>query len=64
METSVIAAALVAGQQGQITAAASAKMMKMNAESAQGLAEMVQQSAEALKALVAEGTGVNLDVTL
>ena len=66
MDATAIAAAMVAANQAQVATAAAAKMMRMNADAAAGLAEMIQESADALKqiAATAPGTGGNLDISV
>lgn len=63
MDTASIAAAMAAGSAGQTQAALSAKMVRMNADMAAGLAAMVAENAERAAALVADGVGGNVDVS-
>lgn len=62
-----LAAAAAASSQAQVQMAVAAKIAKMNAGAEQAVAELVQASADNLKALtsaVAPGVGGKLDISV
>jgi hypothetical protein len=60
-----IAAALIAGQVGQMQSVMAAKMMKMNADASADAAKLLQAASQNFDRLanVASGIGGNLDIT-
>ena len=60
-----IAEAFVAAQMGRVQLAVAAKMMKMNAQSAQNVADLVQAAQQNFDRLanVAAGLGTNLEIS-
>jgi hypothetical protein len=66
MDASTIASALTGAQAGQTQMAIAVKMMKMNAEAATSIAELVDTAAQSANSLanVASGIGGNLDITV
>ena len=66
MDVASIASAFIAAQMAQVETAVAAKMLRMNADSAQNavkLLEAAQQNVNSL-ANVASGIGGNLDLTV
>ena len=65
MDSASIAASFVASQTAQFQMAAAAKMLKMNADSAQSVAQLLDAAQQnATKAATAVGVGQNLDITV
>ncbi len=65
MDPVSIATAFVRQQASQFQTAAAAKMMKMNADGAQAIAQLLDAAAQnATKAMTAAGIGQNLDITV
>ena len=66
MDTAAIAASFVAAQAAQTQMALAAKMMKMNAESAQAVVKLIDASQANIERLVssAPGLGANLDISV
>ena len=60
-----LAEAFVAAQMGRVQLAVAAKLMKMNAQSAQNVADLVQAAQQNIGRLanVAAGIGSNLDIS-
>ncbi len=66
MDTSSIAAAFIAAQAGQVQTAVAAKMLKMNADSASSVAQLLDAAQQNMNRLanVAAGIGGNLDISV
>lgn len=66
MDVSPIAAALVGAQMGRIQLAAAAKMMKMNAENAASIVQVIDAAQQNIGQLTnaATGLGQNLDISV
>jgi len=66
MDVSSLAAAMVGAQAGQLQMAVAAKMIKMNADSAASIAQVIDASQQNLTkaANAAAGLGQNLDMTV
>jgi hypothetical protein len=66
MDVASIAAAFIAQQAGQLQTAAAAKMLRMNADTAQDAVKLLEAAQQNFNRLanVASGVGVNLDVTV
>jgi len=64
MDTSLVSA-LLGAQAGNARVDMAAKFMRMNADSGQAIAQLVDAAAQNAKSLanVATGTGANLDIT-
>lgn len=65
MDPASLAAAFVGAQTGQLQMAVAAKMMKMNADQAASIAQLLEAATQNFNKLanVASGIGQNLDVT-
>jgi len=65
MDAGSIAAAFVAQQAGQVQMAVAAKMLRMNAQSANDVAKLLEAAQQNFDQLanVASGVGANLDVS-
>lgn len=65
MDTSSIAAAFISAQAGQVQTAVAAKMLKMNADSAANVVQLLDAAQQNFSSLanVASGIGTNLDIT-
>jgi hypothetical protein len=65
MDTSSIAAAFISAQAGQVQTAVAAKMLKMNADSAANVVQLLNAAQQNFSSLanVASGIGTNLDIT-
>jgi len=65
MDPASLAAAFVGAQTGQLQMAVAAKMMKMNADQAASMAQLLEAATENITSLanVASGIGQNLNVT-
>ena len=66
MDVSSLAAAMVGAQLGRVQYAAAAKMMKMNADNAASIVQLIEAAQQNLDQLaqVAAGLGQNLDITV
>jgi len=66
MDVSSLAAAMVGAQMGRVQIAAAAKMMKMNADNAASIVQMIEAAQQNLGkvANAAAGLGQNLDITV
>jgi hypothetical protein len=66
MDASAIAAALTGAQAGQTQMAIAVQMMKMNADAAASIADMVDTAAQSANPLanLASGIGGNLDISV
>jgi hypothetical protein len=66
MDVSSLAAAMVGAQLGRVQYAAAAKMMKMNADNAASIIQVIEAAQQNLDQLaqVAAGLGQNLDITV
>jgi hypothetical protein len=66
MDPASLASSLVAARVGQVQIAMAAKMMKMNAESAQSVVTLLDAAQENLQQLTAraDGMGSRLDITV
>jgi hypothetical protein len=66
MEVASIAAAFIAAQAGQVQTAVAAKMLKMNADSAENVVKLLDAAQQNFSSLanVASGVGGNLDITV
>lgn len=66
MDVASIAAAFIAQQAAQVQTAAAAKMLRMNAQSGNDVAKLLQAAQQNFDRLanVASGVGANLDVTV
>jgi hypothetical protein len=65
MDAGSIAAAFIAQQAGQVQMAVAAKMLRMNAQSANNVAKLLEAAQQNFDRLanVASGVGANLDVS-
>ncbi|MBM3528538.1 MAG: hypothetical protein FJX62_10625 [Alphaproteobacteria bacterium] len=66
MGIEALATAFVAAQMGQVQMAAAAKMLKMNAEAAKDIAQVLEAAQENMQTLAnaAAGIGGNLDISI
>ena len=66
MNVASIASAFIAAQASQVQTAAATKMMRMNADAAAGIVEVLESAQTNLKSLanVAEGVGAKLDISV
>lgn len=66
MDVSSLAAAMVGAQLGRVQIAAAAKMMKMNADNAASVVQVIEAAQQNLDKLarVTAGLGQNLDITV
>ena len=66
MDVSSLAAAMVGAQAGRLQLAVAAKMMKMNADNAASIVQMIDAAQKNLGQLagVAGGLGQNLDISV
>ena len=66
MDVSSLAAAMVGAQVGRLQLAAAAKMMKMNADSAASIVQVIEAAQKNLGQLAdaAAGLGQNLDISV
>ena len=66
MDIASIAAAFIAQQAGQMQMAAAAKMLRMNADSAQNVVKLLEAAEQNFDRLanLASGIGGNLDITV
>ena len=66
MDVTALAAALVGARMGQVQMAAAARMMRMNAESAASIVQVIEAKQQNIERLanVAEGVGGNLDISV
>ena len=66
MDVSSLAAAMVGAQMGRLQLAAAAKMMKMNADNAASIVQVIEAAQQNLNQLsgAAAGLGQNLDITV
>jgi len=66
MDSADLASALVAARAGQVQLAVAAKMMRMNADSAQSVVQLLEAGQANIDRLanVAAGIGGNLDVSV
>ena len=65
MDPASIAAALVASQMGNVQMAVAAKMLRMNADNASSIVQVLDAAQKNLQSLanVAEGVGHNLNIS-
>ena len=65
MDPAYLAAAFVGAQTGQLQMAVAAKMMKMNADQAASIAQLLEAATQNITTLanVASGVGQNLNIT-
>ena len=65
MDPASLAASLVSSQAAQFQVAIAAKFMKMNADSSQAVAQLLEAASQnATKAATAAGVGQNLDISV
>jgi hypothetical protein len=66
MDAASLAAGLAAARTGQVQLALAAKMLKMNAEAAQSVVQLLEASQANLQQLAAAGPGLgtNLDISV
>jgi hypothetical protein len=66
MDPASLAAALVGAQMSSVQMAMSAKMLRMNADSAASVAQMIDSAQQNMTSLanVAAGVGQNLDISV
>jgi hypothetical protein len=66
MNVASIASAFIAAQASQVQTAAAASMMKMNADAASGIVQVLEAAQDNMKSLanVAAGVGQNLDISV
>jgi hypothetical protein len=66
MDVSSLAAAMVGAQAGRLQLAAAAKMMKMNADNAASVVQVIEAAQQNLNQLssAASGLGQNLDISV
>lgn len=63
MDVTAVASAMVGAQVGRAQLAMAAKMMKMNADNAASIVQMIDAAQQNLSQL-ADGLGQNLDITV
>jgi hypothetical protein len=65
MDVAAVAAALVGARMGQVQMEAAAKMMRMNADAAASILQVIDAAQQNIDRLanVAAGIGTNLDIT-
>ena len=63
MDLTAVASALVGAQLGRAQLAMAAKMMKMNADSAASIVQVIEAAQQNLSQL-ADGLGQNIDITV
>lgn len=63
MDETGLATAFIGAKTAQLQMAAAAKMMKMNAQSQEAVAKVIEAAQENMKSLVAAGLGGNLDIS-
>ena len=63
MDIAILATALAGTAAARTCGSLSASMIKMNADMAAGLADMLAQNADRAAALVADGVGENVDIS-
>ena len=64
MDVGALAAAFAGASTARLQMAAAAKVMKMNADAAASVAQVLEAAQDNMKALVAEGIGGNLDISV
>ena len=65
MDVSSLAAAMVGAQTGRLQLAAAAKMLKMNADNAASIVQVIEAAQKnAAQLMNAAGIGQNLDITV
>jgi len=66
MNVASIASAFIAAQASQVQTAAATTMMRMNADAASGIVEVLEAAQDNLKSLanVAAGVGAKLDISV
>ena len=66
MDAASIASAFIAAQMAQVQTAVAAKMLRMNADSAQNAVKLLEAAQQNMNSLanVASGIGGNLDLTV
>lgn len=66
MDVSSLAAAMVRAQAGRLQLAVAAKMMKMNADNAASIVQMIEAARQNMSQLAnaAAGLGQNLDISI
>jgi hypothetical protein len=66
MDISTLATALIGAQVGQLQLAAAAKMIRMNAQAENSIAQLIDASQQNLNNLanVAAGIGTNIDISV
>jgi hypothetical protein len=64
MDVSSLAAAMVGAQAGRTQMAMAAKMMKMNADNAASIIQVIEAAQQNLSQLADAGLGQNLDITV
>ena len=65
MDVSSLAAAMVGAQMGRLQLAAAAKMLKMNADNAASIVQVIEAAQKnAAQLMNAAGIGQNLDITV
>jgi hypothetical protein len=63
MDVTAVASAMVGAQLGRVQLAMAAKMMKMNADSAASIIQVIEAAQQNLSQL-ANGLGQNIDITV
>jgi hypothetical protein len=64
MDVTSLAAAMVGAQAGRLQLAAAAKMLKMNADNAASIVQVIEAAQQNLNQLAGAGLGQNLDITV
>lgn len=64
MDIAALAAAFAGAQTAQLQLAAAAKMLRMNAQAEGAVVRVLEAAQENMKALVAEGLGGTLDISV
>jgi hypothetical protein len=66
MDVSALATAFISGQAAKLQLAAAAKMMRMNADAASSIVQVIEAAQDNMRTLgnVAAGTGGNLDISV
>lgn len=66
MDVAALAAALVGARMGQVQMEAAARMMRMNAQSAASIVQVIEAAQQNIDRLanLADGVGTNLDISV
>jgi hypothetical protein len=64
VDTASIAASFAAARASQVQIALAGKMLKINAEAAQSIVQVIEAAQENIARLTADGMGANVDITV